>query len=76
MHLRHFKGDYIEEYKHIPLLKASGLSQFLMPLEVYLSLEEHFSHEKTSNERTTSVDITDKEKIENHGFDVKTSFRG
>lgn len=76
LNFRHFKGDYIEEYKHIPLLKASGLSQFLMPLEVYLSLEEHFSYAKTSNERTASVGITDKEKIENHGFDVKTSFRG
>lgn len=41
-----------------------------------ISLEEHFSHEKTSSERTTSVGITDKEKIENHGFDVRTSFRG
>lgn len=77
VHLRDLKDRYyVQTYGRIPLLKASGLSQFLIPLEVYLSLEEHFSHEKTSNERTTSVGITDKEKIENHGFDVKTSFRG
>lgn len=77
VHLGDLKDRYYAQtYRRIPLLKASGLSQFLIPLEVYLSLEEHFSHEKTSSERTTSVGITDKEKIENHGFDVKTSFRG
>ena len=62
--------------KHIPLLKACGLSNLLDPLEVYLAFEEYLSSEKTSSERTTSVGLTDKEKIENHGFDLKTSFRG
>lgn len=64
LHLRDLKDRYyVQTYGRIPLLKASGLSRFLIPLEVYLSLEEHFSHEKTSNERTTSVNITDKEKL-------------
>lgn len=61
--------------KHIPLLKASGLSQYINPIEIYLALEEYFSAEKTAGERTESVNLTDKEKIENHGFDLKTSFR-
>ena len=62
--------------KHIPLLKASGFAGCIDPLEIYLAFEEYFSLEKTASERTASIGITDKEKIENHGFDVKTSFRG
>lgn len=62
--------------KHLPLLKASGLAGCIDPQEIYLSFEEYFSLEKTDSERTESIGITDKEKIENHGFDVKASFRG
>lgn len=62
--------------KHIPLLIASGFAAHIDPLEIYLSFEEYFSLEKTASERTESIGITDKEKIENHGFDVKASFRG
>ena len=46
------------------------------PLAVYLAIEEFFSKEKTAAERIESVGLTDKERIENHGFDAKTSFRG
>lgn len=67
-------GKIVE--KHIPLLKASGLASELDALDVYLSFEEYFSLEKTSSERIYSKDITDKDKIENHGFDINTSFRG
>ena len=62
--------------KHIPILKASGFSNCIDPLEIYLSFEEYFSLEKTASERIESVGLTDKEKIENHGFDTKISFRG
>lgn len=62
--------------KNIPLLKASGLAQLINPLDIYLAFEEYFSFEKTASERIYSKGITDKEKIENHGFDVVTSFRG
>lgn len=62
--------------KHIPLLKASGIAGCVDPLDIYLSFEEYFSLEKSSSERTASKGITDKEKIENHGFDTKISFRG
>lgn len=62
--------------KHIPLLKASGFAGCIDPQDIYLSFEEHFSLEKTESERTESLGLTDKEKIENHGFDTKVSFRG
>lgn len=68
-------GNTYEE-KHIPIFKASGMAKCIDPLEIYLSLEEYFLLEKSSLERVSSINITDKEKIENHGFDVKTSFRG
>ena len=68
-------GDGYAE-KHIPLLKACGLASFIEPLDIYLAFEEYFSTEKTAAERTESAGLTDKERIENHGFDLKESFRG
>ena len=68
-------GDQWVE-KHIPLLKACGLGSCIDPMDIYLAFEEYFSLEKAAAERTESVDLTDKERIENHGFDVKDSFRG
>ena len=62
--------------KHIPLLKASGFASCIDPLDIYLSFEEYFSLGKTASERIESVGLTDREKIENHGFDTKVSFRG
>lgn len=62
--------------KHIPILIASGFANCIDPLEIYLAFEEYFSSEKTASERTESLGITDKEKVENHGFDIKKSFRG
>ena len=67
-------NEWVE--KHIPLLKSCGLASWINPLDIYLAFEEYFSQEKTSSERSESVGLTDKERIESHGFDVKTSFRG
>jgi hypothetical protein len=61
--------------KHLPLLKACGVADFIDPLEIFLAFEEYFSLEKSSNERTESIGLTDTEKIGNHGFDKKKSFR-
>lgn len=69
-------GDGHREHRHIPILKASGVANVVDPLDIYISFEEYFSLEKQSQERTESVGITDREKIENHGFDTKVSFRG
>ncbi len=67
-------GEKVE--KHTPLLKASGFSSCIDPLDIFLAFEEYFSAEKSAIEKTESKGITDKERIENHGFDTKTSFRG
>lgn len=66
-------GSFVE--KHIPILAASGIAALVDPLDIYTSLEEYFSLEKQSSERRESVGLTDKEKVENHGFDTKRSFR-
>ena len=71
-----YKGDGTKAEKHIPLLKACGIANCIDALDVFLAFEEYFSLEKTSAERTESAGLTDKEKIGNHGFDLKTSFRG
>ena len=68
-------GDGYSE-KHISLLKSCGLASCIEPLDIYLAFEEYFSTEKTAAERTESAGLTDKERIENHGFDLKESFRG
>lgn len=71
-----YRGDNTTYERHIPLLKACGLAGLLDPMAVFLALEEYFSLEKSDSEQTESIGLTDKEKIGNHGFDVKTSFRG
>ena len=62
--------------KHIPLLKASGLAHLLNAHEVFLAFEEYFSLEKSASEKQEPLGATNNDKIESHGFDLKTSFRG
>lgn len=69
-------GDGSWHEKHIPILKECGIVKYVNPQDIYLAFEEYFLSEKTASERTKSVGITDKEKIANHGFDTKASFRG
>lgn len=69
-------GDGSWHEKHIPILKECGIVKYINPQDIYFAFEEYFLAEKTASERTESVGITDKDKIENHGFDTKTSFRG
>lgn len=69
-------GNGEKEERDIPILKESGIASLVEPLDIYLSFEEYFSAEKTASERQESVGLTNKEKIENHGFNSKTSFRG
>lgn len=64
------------EERHIPILKSTGIAGLVDPLYIYLALEEYFSFEKTASERTESIGLTDNEKVSNHGFDLKNSFRG
>ena len=77
MILKSGKGyETVKIEKHIPLLKACSIAELVDPLEIYLAFEEYFSLEKQSQERTESTGLTNDEKIGNHGFDKKTSFRG
>lgn len=68
--------DGTEKEKTIPLLIATGYKDCIDPLDMYNALEEYFSVNRSSAERIESVGLTDKEKITNHGFDAKSSFRG
>ena len=69
-------NQYIKDTKTIPLLKACGISSYIDPIVLFTSLEEYFLLEKSSLERTESIGLTNNDKIEMHGFDIKTSFRG
>lgn len=69
-------SGYVREERHIPILQNIGIAGLVEPLDIYLALEEYFSTQKTSTERTESVGLTNDEKVTNHGFDIKKSFRG
>ena len=74
------RNDYREEYiiceNKNPLLKACGIGDTVNPDEMFYAIEEYFSIEKSKLEKTEAEGTTDKSKIVNHGFDLKTSFRG
>lgn len=69
-------GSGKAEWRHIPILKKTGIANYVDHQEIFSALEEYISLQKQDSERTESVGITDVEKIENHGFDKKVSFRG
>ena len=58
------------------LLKSSGIPNAIDPEEIYNAIDEYFSLEKTAAESTVAGGTTNNDKIKNHGFDTKTSFRG
>ena len=72
----YFSGDGKKVEKHIPILKACGISNFIAPMEFYMAIDEYFSLEKQASEKTDAEGTTNNDKIVNHGFDTKTSFRG
>ena len=58
------------------LLKSSGIPNVVGPEEIYNAIDEYFSLKKTAAESIVAEGTTNNDKIKNHGFDVKTSFRG
>jgi hypothetical protein len=58
------------------LLKSSGIPNVIPPAEMYSAIDEYFSLKKTAAESTVAEGTTNNDKIKNHGFDTKTSFRG
>lgn len=70
-------GKNIEkEERHIPILKDIGIPGLVDPLDIYLAIEEYLSKQIEDSERTESIGLSNNEKIENHGFNLKDSFRG
>lgn len=70
-----YVGETKEE-QTIPLLKACGISNIVSAEDMYHAIDEYFSLEKTAAESTVAEGTTNTDKILNHGFDTKTSFRG
>lgn len=70
------KGSYIWEAQIYPILTACGISNLIPAEDIYNALDEHFALNKSDAESTVAEGTTNKDKIVNHGFDTKTSFRG
>ena len=71
-----YKGSWKKEELKYPLLKESGIAGLVDVRELFCAIEEYFSIEKSKSERTEPLGATNNDKIEAHGFDVRTSFRG
>ena len=65
------KGTYL-----YPILKECGIASLVDPETLFYAIEEYFSLKKTESEKTVAEGTTNTDKIINHGFDTKTSFRG
>lgn len=59
-----------------PILTACGIKDLISPEDIFMAIEEHLSLLKTESERIDPIGATNNDKIEMHGFDTKTSFRG
>ena len=70
------RGSYVREKQNIPILSACGISNIIAPEDMYNALDEHFALLKSDAETTVAEGTTNKDKIVNHGFDTKISFRG
>jgi hypothetical protein len=68
-----FRPIYAEIWPN-PILISSGIPSIIPAEEIYQGLEQYISSKKTE-EKIESVGLTNIEKVINHGFDKKTSFR-
>ena len=68
-------AGYTDNKDKALIIGETGLPSVLDPKEVYLALDEYFSSLISDKEKTESIGITNNEKIVNHGFDKKISFR-
>lgn len=62
--------------KNFPILKDLKIASLIDPKDIYNAFDEYLSLEKQDKERAESVNLTNNEKVVNHGFDTKSSFRG
>lgn len=76
--IKTIKQGYITIFKRVvaqPILKDLGFTKHIDALTAFNAIEEYLGYQKTKSERTESIGLTDGEKVENHGFDIKKSFR-
>ena len=66
----------IEKEIRVPILKATKIGTIVDPRDIFYSIEEYFSLEKSDSERIEPIGATNDDKIVMHGFDTKVSFRG
>lgn len=60
--------------KVFPILNNAGFASIIQPEEIYMGIEEYLLALK-NDKPAESFGLTDVDKIVNHGFDKKTSFR-
>jgi len=67
--------EYVNNFceKSPVIFSKTKLPSILNPQDIYMAIDEWLSHKKDDVAHDT---MSDKEKIESHGFDVKESFRG
>ena len=70
------KGKWEKQELPYPLLKECGIAGLVGAQEIFSAIEEYFSMKITESERTEPLGMTNDDKIESHGFDTRTSFRG
>jgi len=71
-----YKNTYIREEQVYPILTACGISNIIPAEDIYNALDEHFALNKSDAESTVAEGTTNNDKIVNHGFDTRVSFRG
>ena len=62
--------------KNIPILQEYGINHYIQPEQLYQDIAYYVSNKMvTSPDLEVHDNMTDKEKIVQHGFDLKQSFR-
>ena len=62
--------------KNIPILQEYGVNNYIQPEQLYQDIAYYVSNKMvTSPDLEVHDNMSDKEKIAQHGFDLKQSFR-
>jgi len=64
--------DYVPKAVNMPILKNTSIAGIIKPADIWKDIENYLITIQDDKDRT---EVSDKENIINHGFDVKTSFR-
>jgi hypothetical protein len=70
------KSTQFEINPHIPVLREYGINHYIQPEQLYQEIAYFMSNKMVdSPDLVVHNNMTDKEKILQHGFDIKQSFR-